>query len=134
MLKTISFSELRKSNFVCVRKNSNLLKEKKEVEERMEEQGVQQPSQLWRATEQGSVSQGWCRDQEAAQCQSGSPPWCPEKDHNKYLMHVPLAMELNENIFYYVTTETGQKENQLVRSHNQKSQLKVQNSTSLFKQ
>lgn len=48
-------------------------------------------------------------------------------------MDVPLAVELNENIFYYVTTETGQKENQPVGSHNQKSQLKVQSSTSLFK-
>lgn len=55
------------------------------------------------------------------------------KDHNRYIMHVPLALELNENIFYYVTRETGQKENQLIGSYIQKSQLKVQSSTSLSK-
>lgn len=101
----------------------------------MEEQAFQQLSRLWRATEQGSVLQGCMLQgsESCSVCQSRLTPWCPEKDHNKYIMDVPLVIELNENIFYYVTRETGQKENQLIGSYNQKSQLKVQSSTSLSK-
>lgn len=81
------------------------------------------------------MSQGCCRDQKAAQSVSQGHLLGVQRKTiiDRYIMDVPLALELNENIFYYVTRETGQKENQLIGSYNQKSQLKVQNSTSLSK-